>query len=165
MYSCPSGPSGTEAPPFQSLDFAEPNPSVHPRLMAALMRFSMGLHVSGPDLASVAAIGRNCSNHIIVVNDIWSFDKELRASQTGHAEGGALCSAVQILAQGTELSMAAAKRTLYALVREWELVYRELVGAAKVNGDCAEDLGSYVDGLEFQMSGNEAWSQITGRYK
>ena len=123
----------------------------------------MGLHLSGSELASIAPLERNCSKQISVVNDIYSWEKEVRAAQTGHQEGSALCSAVKVLANETNLSIGASKRVLWSMIREWELVHEELViEIEKV--DCSEAVRDYMKGLEYQMSGNEQWSRTTLRY-
>lgn len=123
----------------------------------------MGLHLSGSELASVVPLERNCSKQISVVNDIYSWEKEVRAAQTGHQEGSALCSAVKVLADETNLSIEASKRVLWSMIREWELVHEELVVEMEKNG-CSEAVRDYMKGLEYQMSGNEQWSRTTLRY-
>ena len=129
------------------------------------MRFSMGLHLSAEDFASVADIERNCGRHISIVNDIYSFEKELQTSKVAHKEGGVLCSAVPIFAQEMGLGVPAAKRALYALVREWEYLHQELVAKREAEpGGCGENVKWYMNGLEYHMSGNELWSATTKRY-
>lgn len=133
-------------------------------LLSALMRFCMALHVTEAELESVKAVERNCSKHISVVNDIWSWEKELIASKTGHVEGSALCSSVQVMADEANLSIEASKRVLWHMCREWELVHLELEKKRIEQGKCTPDLQAYMKGLEYQMSGNELWSQSTLRY-
>ena len=58
----------------------------------------MQLQPSPAELESVRPVERNCSKNISVVNDIYSFDKEVPAAKNAHKEGGALCSSVQIMA-------------------------------------------------------------------
>ena len=129
------------------------------------MRFSMNLHLSDADFASVVEIEKNCGQHISIINDIFSFEKELLASKTAHKEGGILCSAVPIFSEETALSTSAAKRVLYCLCREWEYVHRELVAKRIASPDgCSEVVEAYMNGLEYHMSGNEQWSQTTKRY-
>lgn len=108
-------------------------------------------------------VDMNCSKHLSVINDIWSYEKEVLASKTAHEEGGALCTGVAIFAAETEVSIAAAKRVLYSICREWEAHHDELVAEALTKRDSAE-LRAYVKGLEYQMSGNEMWSRSTLRY-
>lgn len=127
------------------------------------MRFSMGLKISPEDLQIARPVDMNCSKHLSVINDIWSFEKELLASQTAHAEGGVLCTGVSTFAHEAEVSIPAAKRVLYALCREWEARHAELVHDALAQRDTPE-LRAYVKGLEYQMSGNEKWSRSTLRY-
>jgi len=120
------------------------------RLLSALMRFSMGLSMTPEELNSVKDVDVNCAKHISVINDIFSWDKELLASRTGHQEGSALCSSVQVLAEEAHLSTEASKRILFNMCREW--------------AGLREEVMRYMDGLEYQMSGNELWSQSTLRY-
>ena len=128
------------------------------------MRFVMGLHVAPAELDSVVALERNCSKHISVVNDIYSWEKELIASKTGHAEGSALCSGVLIMANEAKLSIEGSKRVLWQMCREWEQAHVDLVAETKAAGNAHTDLEEYMKGLEYQMSGNELWSQSTKRY-
>lgn len=135
------------------------------RLLSALMRFSMGLRVTSAELETVRSVELNCSKHISVVNDIYSFDKEVIAAKEGHPEGGALCSSVQITAAETGVSVEAAKRVLWAMCREWELCHRKFVAQVESSLEKpAPSLSAYMKGLEYQMSGNEQWSRTTKRY-
>ena len=127
------------------------------------MRFSMNLDISPTELASCRPVERNCSKHISVINDIYSFEKELAAAQTGHQEGAAVCSSVQIMAQESDLGVPGSKRVLLLLCREWEAVHRQLV-AQRESGKCTAAMSAYMQGLEYQMSGNEQWSRTTKRY-
>jgi aristolochene synthase len=134
----------------------------HTSLLSALMRFSMDLHPTSADLAALRPLEENCSKHISVVNDIYSFDKELFAAKTGHPEGSYLCSAVKVLATETSLGISATKRVLWTMVREWELVHE--AEAAALVGRSSAAVRDYVRGLRCQMSGNELWSKTTPRY-
>lgn len=118
------------------------------------------------ELASMEALETNCSKQLSVVNDIYSFEKEERASRTGHKEGASLCSAVKILAEETHLGIAATKRVLWTMVREWERSHDQIV-AEKLQAPrgCSESAELYMKGLEYQMSGNEQWSKTTLRYR
>ncbi|KAK2755480.1 carbonyl reductase (NADPH-dependent) ari1 [Arachnomyces sp. PD_36] len=133
-------------------------------LLSALMRFSMGLQVSPAELQIVEGIDGNCSKHLSVINDIYSYEKELRASKTAHAEGGALCTSVQIMADEACVAIDAAKRVLFFMCREWELCHEALVDRLRASGLQTPTLEAYIKGLEYQMSGNEQWSKTTLRY-
>ncbi|KAH7141619.1 aristolochene synthase [Dactylonectria macrodidyma] len=147
----------------QYLDYRERD--VGKALLSALMRFSMKLHLDPGELESVHDIEMNCSKHISVVNDIYSWEKELKASQAGHQEGSALCSAVSVLSAEASLSFAASKRVLWTMCREWELVHEGLVKKRlQSSAPCSKGLEEFMKGLEYQMSGNEAWSRSTPRY-
>lgn len=127
------------------------------------MRFSMGLHVSPAELSAASPADMTCSKHLSVINDIWSYEKELKASKTAHEEGAVLCTSVAILARDATLSTPAAKRVLYSMCREWELQYKDNERAVLEVCDTPA-LRTYLLGLELQMTGNELWSRTTERY-
>lgn len=135
-------------------------------LLCSLMRFTMDLSVTPQELASVQRIEQNCAKHLSVLNDIFSWDKEYLAAQTGHPEGSAICSAVQVLADESALTPGAAKRILLLMCREWELQHDHLVEQRKLDTvfPPSRNLLLYVKGLELQISGNELWSATTLRY-
>ncbi|KAL2871614.1 uncharacterized protein BJX67DRAFT_342720 [Aspergillus lucknowensis] len=55
-----------------------------------------------------------------VVNDICSWDKELKSSRDSATEGSALCSSVLIVSEQLYLGVEGAKRILWTVCREWE---------------------------------------------
>ncbi|KAL8970448.1 MAG: hypothetical protein Q9197_003798 [Variospora fuerteventurae] len=135
------------------------------RLLAALMRYSMALYVTPDELESVEEIERNVSKHLSVVNDIFSWEKEVLASLSGHEEGSALCSSVQVMCTEAEIETAAAKRVLWSMCREWERRHTELEAAYKKRKPApSQSILTYIKGLEYQISGNEQWSETTKRY-
>lgn len=135
------------------------------RLLSGLIRFTMKLRLDQQDLDSIKDIETNCSKHISVVNDIYSWEKELKSSQVGHKEGAALCSAVSVLSAEMTLNIPATKRVLWVMCREWELRQKQLVVNRLASGQsCSHDLKIFMKGLELQMSGNEVWSSTTPRY-
>ena len=128
------------------------------------MRFSMAIHLDSTTLTALTPLEQNCSKQISVVNDIYSWEKELRASQTGHKEGSALCSAVKVLADSTNLNIDASKRVLWSMVREWEEVHDRMCADMERDRPWDHEVRMYAKGLEYQMSGNEEWSRTTKRY-
>lgn len=133
------------------------------RFLSALMRFSMGLHATEEEINLLQPLYQNCAKHIAVMNDIWSYEKEVLAAETLHPEGGVLCSAVQILVKAAGVPPAASKRILYTLLREWESMH-EMAAQKILEQNYTEALATHIKGLELQMSGNEAWSRTTERY-
>lgn len=131
------------------------------------MRFTMNIHPTVDELAALKPLEQNCAKQISVVNDIYSYEKEELSSRTGHHEGSFLCSAVKVVADEASLDVAATKRVLWSMVREWELVHDAMAESLMrgVNGSgCSADMRVYIKGLEYQMSGNEPWSKTTPRY-
>jgi aristolochene synthase len=131
------------------------------------MRFSYNLNLSPREIDSVVEFEKNCGKHIMLVNDILSYEKEKAMSEKEKSEGAILCNAVQILADQVAISPEAAKGVLWIMVRECEHVHMQLL--AKMDSvlpglELKEDMRRYVQGLEYQMSGNEKWSTTTLRY-
>lgn len=132
-------------------------------LLSSLMRFVMDLHLSPEELAAMGPVERNCAKHIAIVNDIYSWEKELAQSQKSSEEGSVLCSAVKVMADNAGLSIDPARRVLWSMVREWEAKH-ELLCSILHAQDPTEVKVLYVEGLKYQMSGNELWSRTTPRY-
>lgn len=128
------------------------------------MRYSMDLRPTASELAALKPLEQNCSKHISVVNDIYSYEKEVLAAQTGHKEGSFLCSAVKVVSSETALGIAATKRVLWSMVREWELIHDAMREGLIAAGTSSQSVRDYMRGLQFQMSGNEQWSRTTPRY-
>jgi len=127
------------------------------------MRFSMGLHVTPQELELSKPVEMNCSKHISVINDIFSYEKEVLSAKEGHEEGGFLCSSVPIMASENGVDVVESKRILLAMCREWEVSHNELGKDLEAKKQ-SPALSAYCKGLEYQMSGNELWSRTTRRY-
>lgn len=123
----------------------------------------MGLLMSVEDLSLVEPLDRNWFRHVSVINDVWSYDKEVRQSKSSGEEGAVLCSSVAILCEEMQVSAEASKRTLTCLCREWEGLHQTLEQEILAEKDTPA-IRQYIRGLEHQMSGNEIWSTFTLRY-
>ena len=130
-------------------------------LLSALMRFVMRLTLTPTESDSLRSIDLNCARHISVVNDIFSWEKELCKAHESGKEGSLLCSSVQVVSSECSVGIDASKRILWAMCREWELTHLQLVNQRK---DSGEHVIRYCEGLTYQMSGNELWSRNTPRY-
>jgi aristolochene synthase len=127
------------------------------------MRFCMALSLTEDEAYLTRDVDANCSKHLAVINDIWSFEKEVVAAEVGHEEGGVLCSSVSIFAGEAAIFVASAKRTLCFLCREWQLQHEKLTAMVLRKCDSPQ-LRAYFKGLECQISANEKWSRSTPRY-
>ncbi|CAF9911056.1 MAG: hypothetical protein GOMPHAMPRED_007286 [Gomphillus americanus] len=133
------------------------------KLLASLMEFTMSLAIAAPERVLLGPFERHCGQHISIINDILSWEKEVRAAATGHSEGAALCSAVQVLASESGLTIEASKRVLWTIAREIENAYVQ-DASEFFEREVSEDVRAYVRGLVHQMGGNERWSLETKRY-
>lgn len=74
---------------------------------------------------------------------------------------------VAMQAQETGVSFASAKRVLWVLCREWEVLHLKMVKKRESDMDGGgedEALRVYMKGLELVLGGNEKWSEYTQRY-
>ncbi|RYP61517.1 hypothetical protein DL770_009771 [Monosporascus sp. CRB-9-2] len=116
-------------------------------LLSSLMRFSMGLHVTPQELELSRPVEMNCSKNISVINDIFSYEKEVIAAAEGHEEGGFLCSSVPIVASESGVDIEEAKRILLSMCREWEVHHNTLIKKIEAKSQ-SPALASYLKGLE-----------------
>ncbi|KAI1289088.1 Aristolochene synthase in complex with 12,13 Difluorofarnesyl diphosphate [Xylaria venustula] len=130
--------------------------------LSALICFTQRIHLSKEEWALVDPVDKNSARHISVINDIWSYDKELKAVGLNQ-EGSTMLNAVDILADEASMPIESAKRVLYQLCREWEIVHETLVAEILSKHD-SQKLRAYFKETEYQMSGNEIWSRLTLRY-
>lgn len=129
------------------------------------MAYGMELRLSASELASIASIEDSYSKLAVIVNDIESYDKEVRSFECSQAEGGKILNMVQMQVDETGCSVTAAKRVLWVLCREWELEHLEMVALREARPEgCSATLRAYMNGLEYLMGGNEVWSRYTQRY-
>ena len=133
-------------------------------VLSGLSRFCTPFHLTELELAFLEPLERVAANHISVVNDILSWEKEVRAAEKGHEEGASICSSVKILSEQTGLSIESTKKVLWYMVREWECVFDGLARNV-IDKGCREEVKGYMTGLKNQVSGNEAWCRRTGRYQ
>lgn len=130
-----------------------------------MVRFGMDLNISTDVLDSLQEIYDSFAKLTLIINDIQSFDKELHALQTHGKEGAHMFNIVKMMARDGGVSIAAAKRICYVLVRESELEHERLVAKRKAEPDGGdESLNKYLYALGCVIGGNEAWSQTTARY-
>lgn len=155
-------------------------------LLAALMCFTMDLDIDlkrpsadsrrplsheQPSTAIIHHVDHICAKHISIVNDICSWDKELKKSQEGSScEGSALCNSVEVAMReygctddGEDGGVQEAKQILWGTARDLELEFLGYLDEVQAP-EFDECVRAYVRGLGWQMAGNEVWSRTTGRY-
>ena len=116
-------------------------------------------------LKSLEGIHESYGKLGIIVNDIYSFDKELHMWNQAHKEGAKLLNIVNHMSIDAGISYSTAKRILWVLCREWEIDHREMVAKVMAGKRGADPtVKAYLKGLEYVLSGNEYWSGTTERY-
>ncbi|KAI0599443.1 Aristolochene synthase in complex with 12,13-Difluorofarnesyl diphosphate [Biscogniauxia sp. FL1348] len=133
-------------------------------LVCALMNFCMGLHITDEEWRLVRPVAFNFGRHLLSLNDVYSYEKEVRVQDEGKQEGGVLVSAVPIVAKLVQVDVESAKRIIWMMCREWEANHHRLV-AEILKKHPSPAIEAFCKGIEYQYSGNEVWSHETRRYK
>lgn len=129
------------------------------------MRYAMDLKVTVEAMSTIPDVLESYSRLAMIVNDIYSFAKELRAWNTNRKEGAHILNMVMLQAKETGVSWEAAKRILWVLCREWELEHFAMIAKRESAAEgCDEYLKIYMKALEYILGGNEEWSSYTQRY-
>ncbi|KAJ5656519.1 hypothetical protein N7507_008469, partial [Penicillium longicatenatum] len=144
----------------REIDFGRP-------FYTTLIRFGANLHITPSELHDTSALESTAFRFMGVLNDVYSWDKEWKAYQEHLTDGAQPFSAVQVLAQETGLPYPACKRLMYHYCRELELVLKQSAAEIResAGGALRPEMEKYIKGLEYFMSGMEAWSQWTPRYR
>ncbi|CAG7951742.1 unnamed protein product [Penicillium olsonii] len=133
----------------------------------ALIRFGANLHLNDTELMKSKPFESIAFRHFSIINDIYSWERESRVSQTISTDGAKPFSSVYIVAKDTRQPFSICQRLLYDYCRGIELDFKQAVDGLREDGSnvLTPQLESYLRNLEFFMSGMEAWSQLTARYK
>ncbi|KAL4748710.1 hypothetical protein BDW72DRAFT_205418 [Aspergillus terricola var. indicus] len=128
----------------------------------ALIRFANDIVLSQSERAKFNSLEKTTIRHVIIANDILSWEKELKEATESNEEGAVLCSVVPILARNLGTGFDGAKRVLWAAARELE---GEMERLARDSGALSNEGERYVQALKYLASGNEEWCRTTSRYR
>jgi len=131
-----------------------------------LLYWTEELAMTPSETSLLAPLERVANYHVSILNDVFSFDREWKAAQT-LGQGAVLVNGVRILADEAAVSVGAAKRLCFSLVRAWEEEFQTMAeGVVDSAGDedARERLQRAVQGIERRMTGAEAFSWRTSRY-
>lgn len=134
-------------------------------VMISLLRYVMDIQLDHAEEQQVLDLEETVIRHITIVNDIISYEKEVRArDENPGVEGAELCNAVSLLVQQcgeAAVSIEGSKRVLWALTREFEAEYIRVANDVRL---FSEKVDRYVKCLGYMMAGNAAWSAMSSRY-
>ncbi|KAL4864721.1 hypothetical protein BDV12DRAFT_205551 [Aspergillus spectabilis] len=135
-----------------------------------ITRFVHNISITPSSLERFSPLETAVIRHVILTNDIISWDKEIKEAHESNQEGAALCSAIPILARNLRIGFEGAKRVLWVAVRELEgeigrLAVGLRVGFTQEERDGEGEGERYIRVLEYLASGNEEWSRTTSRYR
>ncbi|KAI9735008.1 MAG: hypothetical protein M1834_002091 [Cirrosporium novae-zelandiae] len=127
----------------------------------ACSKFSIesDVNLSDPKLAPFL---RLAGDNISLVNDLASFDKELRAFESGKTV--VLINAVDVVRRACGLSIPDAKATTYTLQLLNEDQIRKELERMKVEDKLTLEEWKYVDAILVLLAGNTFYSMTTSRY-
>ena len=131
-----------------------------------MMCFFMEIHLTASELRALRPLEKNCAKHLSVINDIYSWEKEIQAAKVSNSEGVEICSAVKVLREEINLDFEATKRMLWTMIPEWKMVHTrlhaDLVGSPSGWRPAVEE---YIKSVEYHFGGNEEWCKTTLRYR
>ena len=109
----------------------------------------------------MAQIDRNIAIHVCVVNDLFSWDKEvLDAAETNYD----IVNAISIVMNQDNVDAEEARVRLAAKVPELELRHDQLLRQSANPNPLSVESQRYIEFLVCLASGNESWSRLTARY-
>ncbi|KAH8672844.1 isoprenoid synthase domain-containing protein [Tricladium varicosporioides] len=131
-----------------------------------LARLGMDLEIPAEEEHWLKKLEHITTYHIIIVNDLYSWDKELlQASNSKTTDiGGDLVSAITVVMKEENVDEMTAKKFLATKVHDLEVEYFDLVKEREKEGPMAIDARRYADCLPVMAAGNESWSRVTARY-
>lgn len=129
--------------------------------MSPVTRFSMGLRLTNEDIEALNEINMNMARQLPLLNDICSWEKELKKARESKADGARLCSAVKIIIDTLKVDAEAAQRLLWHMCRELEARHVKLVDEILA---VYPHLSSYCRAIGYHMSGQEVWNLQSERF-
>ncbi|KAI4204535.1 MAG: hypothetical protein LQ350_001085 [Teloschistes chrysophthalmus] len=132
--------------------------------VAGVLRFAQRIRLTPAEVSLMSPFFTLYSVHGVTVNDILSYDKEVRLYEETKCEGAFILNMTQAFSNDTGLPQRASKRVLWILIREWEKIWAEKAKELRARG-ISNALSEYLTGMEYVLGGNEWWSWRTKRYQ
>ncbi|RDW92912.1 uncharacterized protein DSM5745_00234 [Aspergillus mulundensis] len=125
----------------------------------ALGRWAIDASIPPHEEALIRSIDANIGAQVVLVNDLFSWEKELLDAAKMDSE---VVNAVGLVMRLENVDAGAAQRMLAIKVKELEDKHVELLDGKMEN--LSRDSKVYVRFLENMAAGNESWSRGTARY-
>lgn len=129
--------------------------------LIATCKFSIASPISLQD-PLIQRITRLVGDHISIVNDLGSFEKELRAYQSRTTV--VLINLVQVVRDSCGLSINDAKSAAYTLQLLNEQEIRKELESLKENDSLSVEHWRFIDTLMTMIAGNTFYTMTTSRY-
>ncbi|KAJ6034839.1 hypothetical protein N7460_009014 [Penicillium canescens] len=130
--------------------------------LTGVATFAMGLNIPEHELELRSQICRPAWVVIGLTNDLFSFDKELEAANDMGANH--VCNALWVMMHEQSISQDEAKQLCRQKMGENVAEYIEAAQQTKNRADLSRDLRSFVEAVQYVMSGNLVWTLDAPRY-
>lgn len=128
-----------------------------------MLCFSMDFNLTDNEEAELADITAAAYNAWVLVNDYFSWDKELLNHQFNNREGE-IVSAIFLYMKWYSIDAKEAKVMLKAEIMEREKTYDHLKNQYLARGNATARVKYWFELLDLVTAGNFAWSMTTARY-
>ncbi|KAF8475104.1 isoprenoid synthase domain-containing protein [Kalaharituber pfeilii] len=127
------------------------------KMELAILSWSTNTHIPR-ELPVILALEKWAGYHLFLVNDVFSYRREVRRMQ----EGAALVNSVQVVMQERGLGEIEAQNWLQNYIVEVENEFEKVV--EEYDGRQRAFVHQYAQYLREMMAGNLMWSMLCGRY-
>lgn len=136
------------------------------RLCRSLGRWGADISLPPEDHDWLREVEKNTTTHVILVNDLYSLDKEILCSNiSGGKIGGDIFNAVAVIMNEQNIDLVTAQTKLKIMIEEAEEKHFLLLANRKSREKpISPQVTRYADLLKDMAAGNESWSRVTARY-
>ncbi|KAK0620089.1 isoprenoid synthase domain-containing protein [Immersiella caudata] len=131
-------------------------------IRTGMLIFACGLDISEHELPLCRDLLRPGWVAFTLVNDVCSFDKEVRDAKKNDNDWTA--NAIWVISQERGVSVEEAKKLGAEMLNDYAAKYIEIMKEAKASGKCSHDILRFMDGGYWSISGSLAWSIVCPRY-
>lgn len=132
------------------------------RYLAGVMIFAMGLTITDAEHELLGQLCRPAWIALGLTNDLWSIDKESKAAkESGETH---VCNALWVMMCEQKIDETEAKVRCRQLIKDNVAQYVQTVKEATTRTDPSRDVRIFLEGVQYIISGNLAWTKGAPRY-
>ena len=122
----------------------------------------MALIIPEAEMSLCKDLVRSAWAAVGLINDLYSWEKEYEAARK--SEQPHIVNAIWVIMRELSISAEEAKVVCREKIEESVAEYLVVVQQARVNPDISSDLRTYVEAIQYSLSGNLVWSVYCPRY-